>query len=108
MVVRVGANASETTFGSLDQHTIVLVIDPLRERTEDQTNSRFVAQWTTGGGPDFGALLWSGDFCPPSLSARQIFLAIFIRCVAHKCNWWDQLKLSPHACLDLQAWSHLE
>ena len=83
MEVRVGTNTVETAFGSLDRHTTLLVLYPLREGTKDQINGRFVAQWTSGGGPDFGELLWSGDFHPHGLSAVHIFPTIFTRCVVH-------------------------
>ena len=78
-----GDNVIETAFGSLDRHTMLLVLDPLREGTENQRNGHLVAQWTPVGGPDSGVLLWYGDFRPPSLSAGQVFSTMFIRCVAH-------------------------
>ena len=56
-----GADKVEMAFEDLDRHTTLLVLDPLREGTEDQRNGCFVAQWKPGGGPSFGTLLWSGE-----------------------------------------------
>ena len=64
-----GADVAETTFGSIDRYPTLLVLDSFKKRTEDQGNGKFLAQWTPCGGPDFGVLLWSGDFTTLGLSA---------------------------------------